>query len=179
LARGIFSSSSSQRPNSVSGSSKPSSSIALRREWIPAPTFSCHCEESFFKEGSLRKGDSSLALGAGSAISSYSLAQRGAVRLGGGRRHFAPTFQRRTPTYPICRFLRKQESIMSILMLTTKKENSAGALSPASAGRGQSPYPKCHCESFFKEGRRSNLRVLVGTKGNGEIATAFLRRASQ
>ena len=113
------------------------------------------------------------------AISAYSLARRGTVRLGGGRRHFAPTSQRRTPTYPICRFLLSQESIMSILMLTTKKENSAGALSPASAGRGQRPYPKCHCESFFKEGRRSNLRVLVGTKGCGEIATAFLRRASQ
>ena len=33
------------------------------------------------KEGSLRKDDFSLALGAGSAISGYSLAQRGAVRL--------------------------------------------------------------------------------------------------
>ena len=41
---------------------------------------------------------------------------------------------------------------MSILMLTTKKENSAGALSPASAGRGQSPYPKCHCEESASGG---------------------------
>jgi len=29
----------------------------------------------------------------------------------------------------------------------------------------------CHCEeSFFKEGRRGNLRVLVGTKGHRVIA---------
>ena len=41
---------------------------------------SCHCE-SFFKEGSLRKDDSSLALGAGSAISAYSWARRGTVGL--------------------------------------------------------------------------------------------------
>jgi len=30
---------------------------------------------------------------------------------------------------------------MTVAAVTTKDENSAGALSPASAGRGQSTYP--------------------------------------
>ena len=38
-------------------------------------------------------------------------------------------------------FLRAREYAMSIYMVTTKDENSAGALSPACSGRGQSPYP--------------------------------------
>jgi len=49
-------------------------------------------------------------------------------------------------------------------------------------GRGRmqcAPTFSCHCEESASGGRRSNLRVLVGTKGCGEIATAFLRRASQ
>jgi len=42
----------------------------------------CHCEESFF-----RKDDSSLTLGAGSAIAAYLSVRRGAVRLLGYARN--------------------------------------------------------------------------------------------
>ena len=38
-------------------------------------------------------------------------------------------------------FLVAQESIMMAPIVTTKDENSAGALAPALPGRGQSPYP--------------------------------------
>ena len=41
---------------------------------------------------------------------------------------------------------------MTVAAVTTKDENSAGALSPASAGRGQSTYPMdtVFCKAIFK-----------------------------